>query len=99
MVTDLEKCPVRISKDEEVLEYLWLSARVHSFLRPIARGRGAGGGVGGVGAWKRYFHPDDSNAIISCSNSLLSKRDAFKMSAGELTRLSVQAIRSDVEIQ
>ena len=46
MVTDLEKCPVRISKDEEVLEYLWLSARVHSFLRPITRGRGAGGGGG-----------------------------------------------------
>ena len=97
MVTDLEKCPLRTSKDEEVLEYLWLSARVHSFLRPNARGRGAGGGGGG--AWNRYFHPDDSSAIISCSNSLLSKRDAFKMSAGELTRLSVQAIRSDVEIQ
>lgn len=94
MVTDLEKRPVRISKDEEVLEYLWLSARVHSFLRPIARERGAGGC-----AWKRDFHPDDSNAIISSSNSLLSKRDVFKMSAGELTRLSVQTIRSDVEIQ
>ena len=48
MVTDLEKCPLRTSKDEEVLEYLWLSARVHSFLRPNARGRGAGGGGGGV---------------------------------------------------